>query len=64
MKKVMIEIDTDGSPIIKTLGFKGPECKRVTKPLENELGVVISDQDTAEMHMAVPVAVKAGGGVR
>lgn len=64
MKTVVIEVDTDGNPTIQTFGFQGRECKRVTKSLQDELGITVSDQDTAEAHMPEAVAVKAGGGVR
>lgn len=61
MRKVIIEVDTGGNPSIQTFGFKGAECKRATKSLQDELGVTVSDQDTAEMHMPELVKVKAGG---
>lgn len=63
-KKVIIEVDQDGNPSIQTFGFAGTECRLATKSLQDELGVTLSDQDTAEAHMTVPARVKAGGGVR
>ena len=39
MKQIIIEVSADGSLKIETKGFKGAECEKATKAMEEALGV-------------------------
>lgn len=38
MKQVTIEIDTDGNIRVEASGFKGADCEKATKAMEEALG--------------------------
>lgn len=48
MKKIEITISPDGQSKVETKGFEGGECLSASKPYEKALGLVSSDEKTAE----------------
>jgi len=52
MKRIIIEVDTDGKVSLETKGFAGHGCKDVTKEIETALGLKESDQNTPEAYTA------------
>ena len=50
MKQVTIEILPDGTMKLGAQGFKGAECKKATKALEEALGVVKDRRKTPEAY--------------
>lgn len=51
-EQIEVEIDDEGNPKITVVGCPGPTCKSLTEALERDLGVVVSDQPTREMHQS------------
>jgi hypothetical protein len=54
MRTIEITISPTGGTTIQTRGFAGSSCRDATKVLEQALGLVQSDQATAEMHQSAP----------
>ena len=52
MKVIEVIVDTKGGVSMETKGFAGSGCREVTKALERALGMVTSDRDTPEIHLA------------
>jgi hypothetical protein len=49
-QELEITIDDDGNVSIKVLGVGGPDCLKLTKEIEEALGVVIDRQRTSEFY--------------
>lgn len=49
-KIIMIADPKTGQTQIKAEGYSGPVCKLKTKPFEDKLGMVTSDEETPEMY--------------
>jgi hypothetical protein len=47
-KHIIVEVAPDGSITIDSQGFKGAECEKATKFLEESLGVVASNKRKPE----------------
>ena len=64
MKTIQIIIDPQGEIQLQTQGFSGQSCREASKPLEQALGLVRSDQPTAELYQqsAVQEAVRQKSG--
>jgi len=54
MKTIHLIIDPQGQVRLETKGFEGASCKEASKVLEQALGLVQSDQPTAELYQSVP----------
>jgi hypothetical protein len=54
-KTIIITISPTGETKIESKGFTGTSCRDATRPLEQALGVVESDNPTAEFYQAQPV---------
>lgn len=52
MKQVTIEIDTDGNIKVEAAGFKGADCEKATKALEEALGKTSDRKKKAEFFQA------------
>ncbi|MFN9938221.1 MAG: DUF2997 domain-containing protein [bacterium] len=52
MKIIEVIVDTKGGVSMETKGFAVTGCRDVTKALERALGVITSDRDTPELHLA------------
>ena len=50
MEKIRVRIKKDGTTEVSAEGVKGSNCKALTRPIEEALGKVTSDEETAEMH--------------
>lgn len=50
MKIIEVEVNIKGEVKITTQGYVGSECQEATKSLSAALGVVVSDEPTAEMY--------------
>ena len=50
MKTIQITIDPTGEVRLQTHGFEGAACKQASKALEQALGLVQSDQPTADLY--------------
>jgi hypothetical protein len=48
MKRIDIDIGTDGSIAIDAVGFSGPDCEEATRFLEEALGETVSRQHKPE----------------
>jgi len=53
MKIIEITISPTGETTVQTKGFAGSSCRDATRALEKALGLVQSDQFTAEMYQPV-----------
>lgn len=51
---IEITVDPAGKTKLETRGFAGPSCRDASRGLERVLGLVESDQPTAEMHQVQP----------
>lgn len=50
MKQVVLSITKDGTTTISVNGVCGPECKELTRAVEDALGTVESIEPTPEMY--------------
>ena len=65
MKLIEIVITPDGHTHLETKGYAGGECREASRQMEQALGIVKSDQSTAEMYAQAPETLRnltAGGG--
>jgi hypothetical protein len=53
-QELEITIDDDGNVSIKVLGVSGPDCLKLTKEIEEALGVVVDRQRTGEFYQEKP----------
>ena len=49
IEEIVIDIELDGTVTVEGKNFVGPECKQLTKALEEDLGVVTSVVEKPEM---------------
>ena len=49
-KHVIVEIDLDGNIVVDAIGFKGAECEKATKAIEEALGVKTGETKKAEWY--------------
>lgn len=54
MKKIIVIIDPDGNPVVKTEGYTGRECKDASRWLEQALGTPVAETLTPEFHQPLP----------
>lgn len=59
-KEFVIDIDQQGNVTIDGKNFEGGECQKLSKEIEQALGVVTAVKLKPEFHRAVPVGRKAG----
>jgi hypothetical protein len=59
-KRIEIDVLPDGSIKIEGHGFKGPECEKATKFIEDALGKVSERKRKPEYSMAAMQAAKIG----
>lgn len=52
MRVIEVTVSPKGETTIQTKGYAGHDCLQASKFLEQALGVVRSDQRTAEFHSA------------
>jgi hypothetical protein len=50
--EIAFSIAPDGTVTFEVKGVKGPDCLELTKEIEEELGVVVSRQNTSEYYEA------------
>lgn len=60
MKQVIVEIDAEGGIKIDAVGFKGADCEKATKFLEDALGTKGKTQKKPEFHQQAGAQAKAG----
>ena len=62
--EIIFDIDGDGNITITVEGVKGKDCTKITKELEEALGVVIDQQFTSEYYQEEEqrLEIKLGGG--
>lgn len=58
-EEIVIDIDPDGGITVEGKGFEGPDCKLLTKALEEDLGAVERVQEKPEMRRTATRARKA-----
>ena len=63
-KTIEIIINPAGEATVQTKGFTGSSCRDASKAIERALGLVQSDQVTAEMYQAQAVdeSLRQGNG--
>ncbi|MFA9479835.1 DUF2997 domain-containing protein [Phycisphaerales bacterium AB-hyl4] len=49
---IEITVSSTGQTKLETRGFAGPSCRDASRNIERALGLVESDQPTAEMHQS------------
>jgi hypothetical protein len=59
-QEIVIDVSANGDVTIEGKGFDGPECKKLTKELEEAVGVVTHTTIKPEYHRAPPMLRKAG----
>lgn len=52
MRSIEVVIDARGEVRLQTKGYTGAECRQASAEIEKALGIVQSDQPTAEMYTA------------
>jgi hypothetical protein len=52
MRTIEVIVSPQGQTRLETKGFAGASCKDASRFIENALGRKVSEQATAEMHMA------------
>lgn len=53
-QELEISIDDDGNVTIKVVGVAGPDCLKLTKEIEEALGIVVDRQRTNEFYQEKP----------
>ncbi len=61
-REIQFKIDDEGNVSIEVKGVSGPECERITREIEEALGMVASRDRTSEFYIAAEAteAVKLG----
>ena len=61
---ILFSIDGSGNITITVEGVKGKDCEKVTKEIEEALGVVVNRQHTPEYYQEEEerIQIKLGGG--
>lgn len=57
MKEIKLKIMPDGEVKVEVRGVKGAQCVELTKFLEDQLGLVIKREKTAEYYQAVDESI-------
>ncbi len=57
-REIQFTIDDNGEVSIQVLGVKGAECEKLTREMEEALGIVTTRQHTSEYWQAAETAVK------
>ena len=57
MQEIKLKIMPDGEVKIEVRGVKGTQCMKLTEFLENQLGLVVKREKTAEYYAKQPVTV-------
>lgn len=60
--KLTITVSPEAETKIEVSGVTGSGCKALTKPIEDALGTVTSDKQTADYHKQPQQRQTAGGG--
>jgi hypothetical protein len=47
---IEVTVSPTGETTVQTKGYAGPECRQASKFLEQALGAVVQDRNTAEFH--------------
>ena len=47
-QSIEVTVDIEGGVTVRTVGFSGPTCREASRAIERALGVVASDDLTAE----------------
>ena len=53
-QELEITIDDDGNVTIKVVGVAGPDCLKLTKEIEEALGIVVDRQRTNDFYVEKP----------
>jgi hypothetical protein len=53
-QELEITIDDDGNVTIKVVGVAGPDCLKLTKEIEEALGIVVDRQRTNDFYAEKP----------
>ena len=61
-REIQFTIDENGEVSIQVLGVKGAECEKLTREIEEALGIVQVRQHTSEYWQSNETAVKLGQG--
>jgi hypothetical protein len=61
-REIQFDIDENGEVSIKVIGLKGPDCERLTREIEEALGVVKTRQHTSEYYQQTEQTEKVGQG--
>jgi hypothetical protein len=61
-REIQFTIDENGEVSIQVLGVKGAECERITREIEQALGVVSARQHTSEYYQANEATETVEGG--
>jgi hypothetical protein len=61
-REIQFTIDDNGDVSIQVLGVKGAECERLTREMEEALGIVKARQHTSEYWQTNETGVKIGQG--
>ena len=51
---IEVTVSPKGETTVQTKGFAGSECQQASKFIEQALGIVASDQKTAEFYQSQP----------
>ena len=57
-REIQFTIDDNGEVSIQVLGVQGPECERITREIEQALGVVSARQHTSEYYQTTEITEK------
>ena len=61
-KHIIVEIDLDGNIVVDAVGFKGAECEKATKAIEDALGMKTGGTKKPEYYeSATQVQQRIGG---
>jgi uncharacterized protein YaiE (UPF0345 family) len=61
-REIQFTIDDNGEVSIQVLGVKGAECEKLTREMEEALGIVKVRQHTSEYWQTNDAGVKIGQG--
>lgn len=61
-REIQFTIDDNGEVSIQVLGVKGADCERLTREMEEALGIVQTRQHTSEYWQTAETGVKLGQG--
>jgi hypothetical protein len=58
-REIQFKIDDDGNVSIEVKGATGSECERITREIEEALGIVQSRERTSEFYIEAETTEKA-----